>query len=208
MICSASRRRHAIAAAWLLVGTALAAQKGNVDARMTKSLKEFRDLARQQVAGVVPHETHVSFPIPVARNGKYSVTFLLATSIVKPNEGLLLLPPAHVVDLEWPSGKLAELRAVDPRAFGLNDDPQKVLGKYDMLPNGRTSEQFLEMQSRLYELYDLLAPSFLSGAKRVDTRRTREAMEFLDLFPKVTEQPLQPYYKATAAGFFAWLGNK
>jgi hypothetical protein len=170
-----------------------------------QSVKELGDGVRAQVAAVLPVETHQSYPIPVARNGKLRLRFLLSPSIVKPGAGLLLQPPAHLVEIDGDSGKLVELRAVSPRDFEQADDPAKVIGRYDMLPDARTPEQFLDMQARLYTLYDALLPAFAQGKKPGDEKLAKQARDFLSLFPKVTEQPLQPYYAAAAAEFFAWL---
>lgn len=169
------------------------------------SVKQLAEGVRAQVAAVVPVETHQSYPVPVARDGKPRLRFLLSPSIVKPGAGLLLQPPSHLVEIDGDSGKLLELRAITPGEFAQRDDPAKVIGRYDMLPDGRTPEQFLDMQARLYTLYDALVPAFALGRKPGDERLAKQAREFLVLFPKVTEQPLQPYYAAAAPEFFTWL---
>lgn len=169
------------------------------------SVKQLSEGVRAQVAAVVPVETHQSYPIPVARNGTPRLRFLLSPSIVKPGAGLLLQPPAHRIEIDGASGKLLELRAVTPDDFEQSDDPAKVLGRYDMLPDGRTPEQFLDMQARLYTLYDALVPAFAQGKGPGDQKLATQARDFLALFPKVTEQPLRPYYAAAGPEFFGWL---
>jgi hypothetical protein len=169
------------------------------------SIKQLSEGARPLVAATLPVETHQSYAMPVVRGGKLRLRFLFCPSIVKPNVGLLLQPPSHVLEIDGDTGSLVELRATSPRDLEQSDDPQKVIGRYDMLPDGRTPEQFLEMQARLYALYDALLPAFAAGRTPGDEARAKQAREFLTLFPKVTEQPLQPYYRVAGAEFFRWL---
>jgi hypothetical protein len=172
------------------------------------SIKQLSEGARALVAATLPVETHQSYAIPLVRDGKLRLRFLFAPSIVKPNAGLLLQPPSHVLEIDGHTGSLIELRAVTPRDFEQADDPQTVIGRWDMLPDGRTPEQFLDMQGRLYTLYDALVPAFAAGRKPGVEARAKQAREFLTLFPMVTEQPLQPYYRVAAAEFFAWLEGR
>lgn len=183
----------------------LVALLGGRELEAMPSVKQLSEGVRAQVAAVVPVETHQSYPIPVARNGTPRLRFLLSPSIVKPGAGLLLQPPAHRIEIDGASGKLLELRAVTPDDFEQSDDPAKVLGRYDMLPDGRTPEQFLDMQARLYTLYDALVPAFAQGKGPGDQKLATQARDFLALFPKVTEQPLRPYYAAAGPEFFGWL---
>jgi hypothetical protein len=175
------------------------------ESRTMPSVKQLSENARALVAATLPVETHQSYPIPVVRGGTLRLRFLFCPSIVKPNIGLLLQPPTHVLEIDGRSGSLVELRATSPHDLEQSDDPQKVIGRYDMLPDGRTPGQFLEMQARLYALYDALLPAFAAGRTPGDEARAKQAREFLTLFPKVTEQPLQPYYRVAGAEFFRWL---
>lgn len=194
-------RRHVTVAA---IAAVLAAR----EPRAMQSVKQLAEGVRPQVAAVLPVETHQSYPIPVVRNGTLRLRFLWSPAIVKPGAGLLLQPPSHVVEVDGDSGKLLELRAVTPRDLEQADDPAKVIGRYDMLPDGRSPEQFLDMQARLYALYDALVPAFAQNRKPGDDKLATQARDFLALFPKVTEQPLQPYYAAAGAEFFTWLRHQ
>jgi hypothetical protein len=189
----------------VLVSVLVAALAARGELRAMQSMKQLAEGVRPQVAAVLPVETHQSYPLPVVAGGTLRLGFLWSPAIVKPGAGLLLQPPSHVVEIDGERGALLELRAVTPGTFGQGDDPAKVIGRYDMLPDGRTPEQFLEMQSRLWALYDALVPAFARQRKAGDEKLGKQAREFLALFPKVTEQPLQPYYAAAGRDFFAWL---
>jgi hypothetical protein len=198
--------RAASLVALLCVARGVPAETGTEVPSMTmRSVKELSQGARALVAATLPVETHQSYPVPVARHGTLGLRFLFCPSMVKPGVGLLLQPPSHVLEIAGDSGSLVELRAVSPSDFEQSGDPQAVIGRYDMLPDGRTPDQFLEMQARLYALYDTLVPAFVAARKPGDATRAKQAREFLTLFGKVTEQPLQAYYRVTGAEFFAWL---
>jgi hypothetical protein len=184
---------------------ALAAVLAAGENRAMASVKALADGVRPQVAAVLPVETHQGYPVPVVHGGRLRLDFLWSPAIVKPGAGLLLQPPSHVVEIDGERGTLLELRAVTPRDLEQSDDATKVIGRYDMLPDGRTPEQFLDMQARLWALYDALVPAFAQAKKPGDEKLGKQAREFLTLFRKVTEQPLQPYYAAAGRDFFAWL---
>lgn len=172
------------------------------------SIKQVSEGARALVAAVLPVETHQSYPIPVRRSGTLRLRFLFCPSLVKPNVGLLLQPPSHVLEIDGDTGALVELRATRPGDFQQSDDPQTVIGRWDMLPDGRTPDQFREMQARLYALYDALVPAFVADRKPGDATRAKQAREFRTLFRQVTEQPLQPYYRVAGAEFLGWLDQQ
>src|SRR5262245_43029878 len=184
---------------------ALAAALAAREHEAMQSVKQLADGVRPQVAAVLPVETHQSYPVPIVHGGELRLGFLWSPAIVKPGAGLLLQPPSHVVEIDGERGTLLELRAVTPRDLEQTDAATKVIGRYDMLPDGRTPEQFLGMQARLWELYDALVPAFAQGKKPADEKLGRQAREFLTLFSKVTEQPLQPYYAVAGRDFFTWL---
>jgi hypothetical protein len=66
-----------------------------------------------------------------------------------------------------------------------------------------TPEEYSRWRIRLFELYDFLAAAFVAGE---DPRRhARRAVEFRDVFFRLSEKPLAPYYRAVGRIFFEWV---
>jgi hypothetical protein len=169
-----------------------------------KSVTEMADLAQAYVGGKLPTETHQSFPIPTSAHGGTKLAFLYSISNVRPMVGLYLLPPSHIAYWDPTSGEPLGLQTISPKELGINDDPHKTLGKYDML-RGKTPEQVHEMRARLFKAYDELLPYFADPSKTISNETKRAADDFKKIFPEVTEQPLLPYYHAVGKDFFTWL---
>ena len=143
---------------------------------------------------------HQSYPIPSRREGTLDVLFLYCVARPVFREGLSLLAPSHRGAVSAVDGELQEVAAVEPRALGVSDPPQKILGFWKM-PADVTTEEFLARQERLCGLLDHLMPIF---AERREAP-LREAASFDELFRQVSEGPLLPYYEAVGIGFFGWL---
>lgn len=156
-------------------------------------------------AAALPVQTHRSFPIPVHAPEGQRIVFLFCPSSISMEEGLRLLPPEYVAELDPATGRLLRMRAVTPADFGRSDPADEFLGCYDMLPGGRTPEQYHELHRNLLAAYDVMLPVFAAKPRRVSPQERQAARAFRTLFPQVTEQPLQPYYQVLGRDFFAWL---
>jgi hypothetical protein len=163
--------------------------------------------ARMSAAAFVPTETHQSYPIPQPAAGALrSVVFLYCTSRLQPRLGMFLMAPDRQAQINAATGELLTMRAVTPAELGVSDDPGKVLGRFG-LPKEMTSEQYLAEQERLYAAYDGLLPVWFAGSRLAsagDAARSA-GREFRLLFPKISEPPLAPYYRAAGIAFWKWL---
>jgi len=155
-------------------------------------------------AAALPTATHRCYPIPLLRSGGYAIAFMYCPCSVTPEEGLWLYPPDHMAELDAYSGQLLQMRAIVPADFDRTDAPDALLGQCDLLPNGRTGEQYRELRRRLLEAYNLLLPAYATGISRLANVR-QPARDFLELFPQVSEQPLEPYYQDLGRDFFTWV---
>lgn len=155
----------------------------------------------------IPIEARQSFPIPLPTADGFKVVFLYSMQILEPGTGrAILCAPTHQTFVDPEAGKFEELRAISPREFGLDHEPGAIIGDY-ALPAGMSSEQFLQEQERLYELYDRLLPPFAARQRKATEEVVQAARQFLALFPRIAEPPLMPYYRAAGAEFFAWLAE-
>jgi hypothetical protein len=168
-----------------------------------KPIEELSSLARGHASTHLPIETHTSFPIPV-RGGK--VLFLYCPSAVKPN-GLFLFAPDHVGRLDAETGALDALDAVTPAELGQAHARHELLGKYNMRRAVTSPKEYLDLQRRLYDDYDLLLPHFYAGASSLPPAAGRAAAEFVSIFSRVNEEVLAPYYARAGDDFFGWLGR-
>lgn len=173
---------------------------------MTPTLQPIRQLiaqARQHPGAALPVETHQSYPIPVRDQGAPQVVFLYCVSRLVPRDGLYLMAPSYRATLDATSGKFEELRAVVPGELGTGPETGPSIGKYGM-PEGMTSEQFLELQAKLYAEYDALLPLFFADAGS-GRDFPKLAQQFRSRFFTLSEAPLHPFYRALGRAFFAWL---
>ena len=173
-----------------------------------KKIQELIEIAQMGPAASLADETHQSYPIPLSPTCPLQVAFLFCPSRLQRRVGLQLLPPMHRAVLDAATGKVLEMRKVTPSELGVPDDPGTVLGVFG-LPKGMSSEEFLKEQGQLRDAYDVLLPYYAAGMGlgEAGSRAQKAASEFLRLFPRVTEPPLAPYYRALGEKFFRWLQN-
>ena len=169
-----------------------------------QSIQTLIDAARAQLIRVLAAETHQSFPVPVLDPKGLRIAFLYCPAI-RVHAGFQLLAPEHLAVTSAATGKLEEWRAVAPDRFSQPHVRGELIGAWNMLPDGRTLDQFYAMYGRLELAYDTLLPRWAAGETGAPTHVTRMAAEFRRLFPQVTEQPLRPYYDALGKAFFTWL---
>jgi hypothetical protein len=161
-------------------------------------------LARQRASGTIPDEGRQSLPIPVREQSQLSVLFLFCPSRLSPREGALISPPDYVARMDPASGALIELRKTKPADFGQSHSVDQPIDAV-RLPDDMTVEQYVELQKRLFSLYDHLLPHFAEGSARVPTDVRDAARELGETFARLREEPLAPYYAHAGREFFAWV---
>src|SRR5262249_3370051 len=148
------------------------------------SVVKLIDQARFHPAGALPAGTHQSYPVPVTGRRGLRVAFFYCTAmIVKPGEGLQLMTPSYVAFVNAESGEFDELKAVKPAEFGQKHTEGKFIGR-SLTPPERLLPEFLTMQVRLYQAFDLLLPVFAKGQAGVAPGVKKAAAEFKALFPR------------------------
>lgn len=73
------------------------------------------------------------------------------------------------------------------------------------LPEGMTPQQFVDLRTRLFALYDALLPKFAASLAAPAPEIRAQAQEFKALFLKLREEPLAPYYEGSGGEFFTWI---
>lgn len=170
-----------------------------------KSIESLIEVATSNMNAKLPEESHQSYPLPVRTAKGLRIVFIYCPSVLRPAEGLWLIAPTHLVNLDARSGELVTMESITPAYFGINDKEGKVLGRYNMLPEKRTPEEFFDMRGRLYRDFDGLIEPFSRGKTTVPKEIQAMATEFKNLFSKVSEEPLLIYYEAIGKEFFEWL---
>ena len=160
-------------------------------------------IARVRASGTIPDEGRQSLPIPV-RAGHMHVQFFFCPTQLSPREGLRLAPPNYLERIDVETGALIDLRAVKPAEFGQRHGADEPIGAI-VLPPDLTPERYVDLRTRLFQLYDRLMPQFAAGATRPSDAMRDDAREFRLLFDRLREAPLAEYYAAVGADFFAWL---
>jgi hypothetical protein len=176
---------------------------------MTGTTKQFKSFLKYWSKiifwdGAIPITTSTSYPVPVRRDGKVQIAFMVCPYVFN-GKGSWIRPPNKVV-LEDPiSGKFITEYSVSPDYFGQMDDADEKLEGNLSIPSDM-GEVFRNSREHLFMLYDVLfeawttAPSVSSNSKLQD-----EAREFLKTFDMVSEKPLRPYYNALGYDWFGWL---
>jgi len=102
------------------------------------------------------------------------------------------------------TGRLEEMKSVTPKDFGQNNAETQVIGKY-VISEGMKPEEFIVQRDRLYHLYDVLMPVYVAGRPKVSEECKQAAVEFKNLFFRLTEPPLRPYYLSEGKDFLTWV---
>jgi len=168
-------------------------------------MSELFELARDKILLTLPNETYQSYPIllPPWRNGGPPLAaFLYGVLRSIPKEGRHFLAPQLLVTLDATTGEVDGRKKVTPRDLGVSQEPGAPIGVH-VLAQGLTAEEYTKARVRLFELYDILAAAFVLGE---DPRRNaRRAVEFRELFFRLSEKPLAIYYRSVGRTFFGWL---
>jgi hypothetical protein len=146
-------------------------------------------LAQSGPAMALPFDTRQSYPIPARKpGGGLSAVFVYAPhGRLNPVEGLHLLAPTFVAHVDAATGKLERVRRITLLA---GHAPGQDIGAHTM-PKGLTYDTFMPLEAQLFQDYDAVLPSF--------------AADLTQLFWRLSEAPLSPYYEALGGDFFAWL---
>ena len=170
-----------------------------------QNITKLIELARIYPASALPDGSHQSFPIPLGGSEKQFVAFLFCPASTDYNKGLKLFHPNYIATLNVTTGNLEMLRRLKQEELIPTDsDPENVIGWYSM-PEGMSSEEFSDLRNSLYNYYDVLLPVY-SGVKKIDNSVLKNsASHFINVFEKVTEPALMPYYKKMGNDFLSWI---
>ncbi|HNT39612.1 MAG TPA: hypothetical protein PKO45_10890 [Rubrivivax sp.] len=163
-------------------------------------------LGRSLVADQVPDQSRQSLPVPVPARAErpLRVAFMYCPAQALPGVNRLA-PPNQLAWLDPIHGTLLAVQAVTPASFGQPDAARELLGEF-RLPVGVTAESYLALRERLLQLYDLLLPQWAQWSPAVERPVLQaNASEFLQVFGKVGEPPLIPYYYSLGRAFFDWV---
>jgi hypothetical protein len=153
------------------------------------------------VGGVQPH---TSYPVPVRREGKVQIAYMVCSYIFS-SKGSWIWPPDKVEWFDPVSGDYTAKAAVSPADFGQSDPPgEQMKGSLSIPSNmGDTVDS---LRKRLFQLYDILFPVWATGSTTMNHVQLQiNAREFLKIFDQISEPPLRPYYAALGRDWFGWL---
>jgi hypothetical protein len=146
-----------------------------------------------------------SLPVPARRQGQLQVAFMFYACPIRPG-ATQIWPPTEVAWFNPVSGKLIALIKVLPIDFGQTHSANEALdGARNKFP-GMTTDSLMKLKQRLSTLYDTLFETWAtnSSAWSRDTLKD-QAHEFLQIFDKISDLPLRPYYNALGHDYFEWV---
>lgn len=176
-----------------------------MNTRLLKPMAELFENARAKIQLTLANETYQSYPIllPPRRKGDPPLAaFLYGVSRSIRGKGRYFVAPHLLATLDATSGGVESRKEVVPRDLGVTQKAGELIGLH-VLAQGMTAEEYAARRIRLFELYDLLADSFVKGEDA--HRHARQAAEFRSLFFRLSEVPLAPYYRSVGRAFFSWV---
>jgi hypothetical protein len=150
--------------------------------------------------------THRSLPVPIHGPTGLRVAFMYAPGgKTEGSPGLLLYAPNYLAFFDVEVGEFEELKAVDPGELGTNLPSGQPIGTHS--PGSSSADELASKQALLYRDYDVLMGSFGAGLTSVSQDVRDAAREYMELFHKLAEPPLFPYYQFLGRQFFGWLSQ-
>jgi len=146
-----------------------------------------------------------SLPVPVRRQDQLMIAYMVHAQMAMPGP-LIMWPPREIIWLDPVNGKLIEKTNVTPADFGQTDPADEILKVKPSEYSRLTYDEFAALEKRLYILYDILFPAWATGSSTLSQVQLQNfAHEALDIFYKISKQPLQPYYESLGRDWFSWL---
>ena len=169
-----------------------------------KSVVELKQLATREITLLDGGGPRLSFPVPVRRQGKPQIAFMIYHYGFKP--GLARIsPPYEVVCFNPASGELITKTAVSPADFGQTHPANErfLEWKFDM--QGMTIKSYDELHDHFFALCDVLFETWATAPSTQSSALQNFAREFLKIFDQISEPPLRPYYDALGREYFEWV---
>ena len=175
--------------------------------RAQLSAKYVYKISRDYATKNLPNETYQAYPIPVRYASGVNLVFLWGISRAVPGEGRHYISPHWMVAFESSTGEVVIARRVLPSYFGLTVTPGQFIGTRYWKNESAISNR-RELEDRLYRLYDELIPYFTKN-EQVDVPPAirNAALEFREIFRRLSQQFLRPYYCAVGRDFYTWVDD-
>ena len=158
----------------------------------------------------LPDELGMSYPVPLIRqndSGKQIVLiFFYFNRTGFPPGPPDAYAPKYISDINLETREIVEFHSVTSKDFGIIRDDKKSLGKFQYI-NNYTMDEFLQFESRFYQLYDQILPYYIKSESVLSGKQAQQVNEFLQLFSMIVPKIMQPYYKALNPAFFDWLAQ-
>jgi hypothetical protein len=150
----------------------------------------------------IPENYRQSFPIPILKDKKIYLSFLYYQSTIRYKMPTIVFSPTWMQTVDWETGGVFEWKKTASDEFG-KDSKNGQIGELSLPPN-MTADQFREAEQDLYQVLEVLLPAFQAWNNRTDADR-KNIKRFNELFDKISEPPLKPYYEAIGYNWFYWL---
>jgi len=155
-------------------------------------------------AAMLPIEFRQSYPVPFFEDRTFRIGFLYCLQVLGPGPSRLRAP-AYLSLVDPVEGAFITLRAVTPGDVG-QPNTAGFIGTF-ALPDGMTSEEYIALRAELYRAYDAVLPHYAVKSHGGRDELRASAARFGDLFRRLHEPPLLPYYHHLGRDFFDWLAR-
>lgn len=151
------------------------------------------------VRSYVSLELGMGFPMINIEKDSLIISVFYYRSVLRPNDKTLIMPPEYEMSFEYPSGRLVSFQNLRLSPCYTAIDFEKPVGtfRHEAIKNMNKREYKAERE-KLYNMVNRLI-SYL-GEEGDFFKNDEEEMS--ELYTKLTEPSLHPFYKAMAPEFF------
>ncbi len=146
--------------------------------------------ARNNISSTLTFPNYVSLPIPIMDHSMLFIGFLIGKGeVINPESGYHIWPPNLLALYSVSDGQFEELRALSPKDFSQNINPEQPLSE-GVSPPKKNSTEYIERQLKLFQSFDNLVNTILSSGDY------KEELKIYDKhFRDLAEPALIPYYR-------------
>ncbi|MGV3719407.1 MAG: hypothetical protein ACO1SX_00740 [Actinomycetota bacterium] len=156
----------------------------------------------------IPLEYRTSWWVPILspENGRLYLTAFFYPVVAGPGEPSRVGRPQLQCTLDPTVGQFVEVVDCSLRDFAAHLPPDPVVGTLTPeLAPAQTAEGWDRLRSELYEAYDPLLPVAFRDPADLSKAQQEAVVRFRQVFERVVEPFLRPYYEALNPAFFEWL---
>jgi hypothetical protein len=151
-------------------------------------------------------ETALSLPVPLVRDGTYSLVFFIYP-VGGPITNRLIRPPVARVNASATERDQIQFILVTPQEMRLDVEPGTALERMEPVPRATGAASYDNLMAQLCVTVDDLLVMYPKAAESLSESDKHNAQTYQNLLEKMAQRSLIPAYKALNPDFFDWLDS-